>query len=196
MNQKKVASLAEVLDRVQSAAQKNDPVTMEEVMDAIGKRSFGPLLLMAGLVVLAPLIGDIPGVPTLTAVFVFLISIQLLFNRSYFWMPRWLLNRSLKAHKVLKAAEKSRRPAKFVDRILQPRLPLFITGPAGYAVAAVCLLISIMLPPMELIPFSANIAGAALTLFGLAYVGRDGLVALLAFGFTLAGVAALVYGFI
>lgn len=196
MSEGKAASLTEVLDRVRGAAEEHDPVTLEEVMDAIGKRSFGALLLMAGFVVLAPLIGDIPGVPTLIAVFVFLISIQLLFNRSYFWMPRWLLNRSLKAHKILKAVEKSRRSAKFVDRILKPRLPLFITGSAGYAVAVFCLLIALMLPPMELIPFSANIAGLALTLFGLAYIGRDGLIALLAFGFTLAGIAALVYGFI
>lgn len=195
MSEEEVASLDEVLDRILRAAQRHDPVTVEVVMDALGKRSFGALLLLAGFVVLAPIIGDIPGVPTLMAVFVFLISVQLLANRSYFWLPRWLLVRSVEAHKLLKAVEKSRRPAQFIDRLIKPRLTFLISGPASYAVATACLLIALVMPPMELVPFSANIAGAALSLFGLAYIGRDGLLALLAFAFTLAGLGVLVYSF-
>jgi hypothetical protein len=42
------------------------------------------------------------------------------------------------------------------------------------------------MPPMEFIPFSANGAGLALTLFGLGLVARDGL--MLALGFLLTGV--------
>ncbi len=196
MSEEEVASINDVLDRIHRAAQRHDPVTVEVVMDAIGKRSFGPLLLLAGFVVLAPLIGDIPGVPTLMAIFVFLISIQLLINRSYFWLPQWLLVRSLEANKLLKAVEKSRRPAQFVDRMIKPRLTVLITGPAGYAVAIACLVIALLMPPMELIPFSANIAGAALSFFGLAYIGRDGLLALLAFIFTASGIGVLIYSFI
>lgn len=33
--------------------------------NAVGRRSFGPTLLLAGLVTLAPIVGDIPGVPVL-----------------------------------------------------------------------------------------------------------------------------------
>lgn len=50
---------------------------------------------------------------------------------------------------------------------------------------------SLAMPPMELIPFSANAAGAALTLFGLALVAHDGLLAWLGLALT-AGVLALV----
>lgn len=195
MSDREVESLDGVLDRILGAALEHDPVSVEEVMDAIGRRSFGALLLVAGLVVLAPIIGDIPTVPTLMALFVFLISVQLLANRRYFWLPRWLRRRSLDARTLLKAVEKSRRPARFVDRLIKPRLTFFIAGSASHAIAAACLLIALVMPPMELIPFSANIAGLALSLFGLAQIGRDGLLALLAFMLTLAGLGALVYGF-
>ncbi len=42
------------------------------------------------------------------------------------------------------------------------------------------------MPVMEFIPFSANIAGIALTALGLSVITRDGLLALIAFGFTAA----------
>ena len=189
-----VAGLDDVLDTIERVAQAHDSVSVERLMDTIGRRSFGALLLLSGLVVLAPIIGDIPGVPTLMALFVFLISVQLLANRDYFWLPRWLLVRSLEARTLHKLVDRSRRPARFVDRLLKPRLDLLIAGRAQYAVAAACLVVAMLMPPMEFIPFSANIAGAALTLFGLALVGRDGLLALLAFVLTLGGVCALVYG--
>jgi hypothetical protein len=45
-------------------------------------------------------------------------------------------------------------------------------------------LISLAMPVMEVIPFSASGAGAALTAFGLALIARDGLTALFALIFT------------
>jgi hypothetical protein len=49
---------------------------------------------------------------------------------------------------------------------------------------------------MEFVPFSANIAGAALTAFGLALIAHDGLLALLAFVLTAMIVALGVYHFL
>lgn len=43
-----------------------------------------------------------------------------------------------------------------------------------------------VMPPMEFIPFSASLAGAALSLFGLSLMARDGLLALRGFVATFA----------
>jgi hypothetical protein len=40
------------------------------------------------------------------------------------------------------------------------------------------------MPLMDFVPFTANIAGAALTAFGLSIIARDGLMAIGAFAFT------------
>ena len=60
----------------------------------------------------------------------------------------------------------------------------FAGASATRVIAAFCVLIALGMPPMEMIPFSANLAGAALAAFGLALIARDGVLALIAFAFT------------
>lgn len=61
------------------------------------------------------------------------------------------------------------------------------------AVAIAAILIAAGMPLMEVVPFSANLAGVALTTFGLALLFRDGLLALAGFVITGATVALIVY---
>jgi hypothetical protein len=188
-----VTNLTQLLDRIDQAAQAGDRVTLGAVMEEVGPRSFGPLLLVAGLAALAPVIGDIPGIPTIIGIFVLLIAVQLLFGRKHFWLPRWLLKRSVASAKLRKALTWMRRPAQFIDRLLRPRITIFTHGAAIYVIAAACLVIAAAMPVIEVVPFSANLAGAALAAFGLAMIAGDGLVALLAFGFTGMAIVLVVY---
>ena len=118
------------------------------------------------------------------AVVVLLIAAQMLLQREHFWLPRWVLERSIASRKVKKAAGWLRKPARFVDRFLRVRLRRFVCGTGEYAIALVAGLIALLMPAMEIVPFSANAAGAVLTAFGLALVARDGLVALVGLGLT------------
>ena len=179
-------NLTELIHAMERMERENAQVSVDDVVHAVGRRSFGPLLLLAGLITLAPIIGDIPGMPTLMAVLVLLTSSQLLVGRETFWLPKWLLNRSLSRQKFDKALHYMKKPATWVDGLLGVRLA-WMTGYIGIRVTAfACLLVALAMPPMEFIPFSANGAGLALTLFGLGLVARDGL--MLALGFLLTGV--------
>jgi len=173
--------------------QKGDQPSLGAILEAIGPRSFGPLLLLAGLVTFAPLIGDAPGVPTIMGLFVLLVGVQMLFRRKHFWLPHWLLSRSVAQDKLCKAIQWLRSPARFLDRHLRPRLTIFTNEIAVYLIAIICILLALAMPMMEVIPFSANGAGAALTAYGLALTMRDGLLALLAFGFTAATTGLVIY---
>lgn len=184
-------TLGDLLDRIAEAAPDEQQVSLDAVVDSVGRRSFGPLLLLAGLVTLAPVVGDIPGVPTIMAILVLLTSAQLLFRREHFWLPRWMLDRSVERSKLDRAVGWLRRPVRFVDRWLRPRLQRLVQGIGLRVVALVCVAIAAAMPVMEVVPFSANGAGLALTAFGLALVTRDGLLALLAFLVT-GGTLALV----
>jgi hypothetical protein len=64
-------------------------------------------------------------------------------------------------------------------RSFRPRLSWLTEGPFTYAIAAICILIALPIPPLELMPFAAAAPALAVTLFGL------GLIAL-AFGFSAA----------
>ncbi|SDK87668.1 Uncharacterized conserved protein [Modicisalibacter muralis] len=177
-------TLEQLIVRLREAAQGADRVSLRAIIETVGSRSFGPLLLIAGLVTLMPIIGDIPGVPTVMAVVVLLTSIQLLLHRQYFWLPGWLLNRSISRKTFVKALQWSLSPAHSIDRLLRPRL-VFLTRRAGiYFIAVMCIVIAAAMPPMEVVPFSATGAGAALSAFGLSLIAQDGLLALLAFALT------------
>jgi len=183
-NDQQPTNLEQLLDRIGEAAHDGDQVSFGRILELIGRRSFAPLLLLAGLITVSPIIGDIPGVPTIIGVFVLLIAGQLLFRREHFWLPRWLLKRSVAGEKLRKALTWLRSPARFIDRFLRPRLTLFTHSTGVYAIAMVCIVIAAAMPGMEVVPFSANGAGAALTAFGLSLIAHDGLLALLAFVFT------------
>ncbi len=83
-----------------------------------------------------------------------------------------------------------------MDRFLKPRLTLLTSDAMMYVVAVICIGIAAVMPVMEFVPFSANIAGIALTAFGLSLIARDGLLALIAYLFTAMIVVFVVYRFI
>lgn len=187
------SSLHELLDQIDSAADAGGSVSLDAVMDAVGRRSFGPILLLVGLIILAPVVGDIPGVPTIMALTIILIAGQVLMQRQHLWLPRWLLDRCISSNKLKKAVNALRRPARLVDRALRPRLK-HLTQESGIRITAIlCIIIAAALPPMELVPFSANAAGIALTALGLALIANDGLLAIVASVLSLGTIAFVLF---
>lgn len=187
--------LEELLDRLSEVKGERGEISIGGLVEAVGRRSFGPLLLLAGLIAVSPMSG-IPGMPTTIAVIVCLVSVQFLLGRRHFWLPRWVQERHVSQERFCRAVHLLRRPAKVADRWFRPRLEV-LTHEAGiHAVALLSLVIAATMPPLEVVPFAATSAGLALTAFGLSLIARDGLVALVALVLT-GGVAALVvYSFI
>jgi hypothetical protein len=173
-----------MLECLETMAQKRQVVSVDDAMDVIGTRSFGPALLLAGLITMAPIVGDIPGVPITMGLIVILMIGQVLFRSEHFWLPDWLLQRSISADKLTKAIGWFKRPANAIDSVLRPRFTLLVRGVAAYIIAIISILVAMTTPALEFIPFSANIAGTIWTAFGLALISRDGLLAFLAFGMT------------
>lgn len=186
-------NLEELLDRLGDAAREHDPVSLDMILDELGRRSFGPILLFAGLVTLAPVIGDIPGVPTIMALLVLLVGVQILVRHDHVWLPGWLLRRSVEQEKLCKVLSWSRRPAQFIDRFIRPRMTALAHDGGSRLIAVVCVLVAAAMPLTEVVPFSANGVGAILTAFGLALIARDGLMALLALTFMAATISLVAW---
>ncbi|MDR9426253.1 MAG: exopolysaccharide biosynthesis protein [Marinobacter sp.] len=177
-------NLQQLLERIRVSAATKDQVSVGDILQAVGERSFGPVLLITGVITVAPLIGDIPGVPTLLAVLVLLSVGQLLFRRRSIWIPGKLSRRSLSRDKLLKGLDWAEKPASCVDRWTKQRLPWLVSGGGQYLMAIICMMVALAMPLMELVPFSANGGGLALVAFGLAIVAKDGLLALIAIAAT------------
>ena len=169
-----------VLNALQRSAKNNGAkVSVDEIVETFGARSFGPLLLLCGLLGMTP-VSAIPTAPTVLAVLVMLIAGQMVFGRTSIWIPRFIGKLSVKAERLTKAVKVSRKPAHVVDRVVCPRLHALTTPLADRLVAAVCVLVAVCVPPLELVPFAAFVPALAIFTFGVGLVARDGLVVLIA----------------
>lgn len=178
-----------MLDRLADSAEGRDRVALQRVVDAIGRRSFGPLLLVAGLLAVSPLSG-IPGVATSVGMLVMIIAVQLLMGRESFWLPQWLLNRSISKRHFDFAVRFLHEPARVADRHFRPRLEVLTRHGGLYIIAVVCVIVGLSTPPMELTPFAITIAGLVFSMLGLAIIAHDGLLAIMAITFVV-GIYAL-----
>lgn len=191
-----IRNLEELLDHLESAADTDHcRITVEEIISAVGSRSFAPLLLMVGVLIASPLSG-IPLFPTISAIIVVLVSAQMLAGRDHFWLPPWLLRRTVPRERMRSATRWLRPTARFIDSLLRPRLALLVVGPATAIIASLCLVIAAGMPVLELIPFSSSLAGTTLAMFGLALVSRDGLLAFIAYVTAGATLWLVIYGLV
>jgi hypothetical protein len=182
----RITNLENLLKRLSEAAAVGERVAIRDMFDVLGRKSFGPVLIFGGLIALSPL-SDIPGVGITAALLILLTISQMLFGRENPWLPEWVLRRTVPSDKFKKVLRWMRRPAQAVRWVFRPRLAV-LTGRIGARVIAViCVLICLLIPVLQLVPFATHTAGAALTAFGLSLAAHDGLMALIAFAVTTAG---------
>jgi hypothetical protein len=164
--------------------QSSPTLTLGEAFDAAGERSFGALIVVLALVNLVA--GVIPGVSTVLGLPLVLLSLQLLAGRPRPWLPRRLRAVRLQRTALRRLMDRFGPLLGKVERALRPRLHL-LTGPwAERVIGAICLVLSVFL--CLPIPLGNMLPSATLALFGFALLERDGLVALLALGVTVADV--------
>ncbi|MDT0635806.1 exopolysaccharide biosynthesis protein [Spectribacter hydrogenoxidans] len=156
-----------------------DHFTVQEMIEAIEDRGFGPLLLAPALFVMPP-IGVIPGVPTLMALVIVLLAGQLALGRRHPWLPRRLRSITIERKKFDLAYDKVVPVTRRIDRLLYPSLPWLTRPPAPRLIAVACLLLALCMVPLELVPFAAAVPAAAIALLALALSVRDGRLILLA----------------
>lgn len=182
-----------MLDALEKLTKQEKDVSFRAVLEAIGHRSFGPLLLLAGLVIAAPGVGDLPGIPTGVGIFVILIAGQMILRRTHAWLPKWLLDRSVSDRLLSRSVAWLRTPARALDLAIRKRLVQLTSNSGAHAIAIACVAIALATPLMEVVPLTANIAGAAIAAFGLALAAHDGLLALIAFALTATVAGAIGY---
>ncbi|MDX1635937.1 MAG: exopolysaccharide biosynthesis protein [Marinobacter sp.] len=178
------ANMEQLLARVEQVSPGARYVSVGRMMDAVGRRSFGPVLLLVGLILITPLSG-LPGMPTLSGLLVLITLSQLLLGHEHIWLPDWILRREVPRARLMRGLTLLHPLARLLDGISQPRLTVLVKGLGLDVMAVVCVFLGFVMPVTEIIPFSASLVGVALMAFGLAMIARDGLIALFAWTLTL-----------
>ena len=173
-------SVGDILDRLDDLAAKQDKLTLGRTIEAFGHRSYAPFLVILPLLEISPH-GAIPGLPTMLALVIALIAVQMLFGRRHLWLPGFLANRSVTSAKAKKAIKKVRPIAERMDKWFHGRLPALTKGPMVRVAAAAIIVMTLAVPPLELLPMATTAPMAAIAAFGMALLVKDGLLMMIAF---------------
>lgn len=144
------------------------------MITAVGRRSYGPLLLFIGLFAISP-ITAIPGLTWAAAALTLVVAGQMAVGMRRIWLPRQVLATPLPRSLVAKSANAGKRWAKQIDAVLRPRL-LFMSQPPFVTVVALCCIAAALVTfPLGFIPFGPLAPSLAVVIFGLGMAARDGL---------------------
>ncbi|MEO1659920.1 MAG: exopolysaccharide biosynthesis protein [Pseudomonadota bacterium] len=162
-----------------------ETVSVADLLNAVGRRSYGPVLLLLGFIAIGPLT-IIPGASVLMAVVTLLFAAQMAIGRPYPWIPKKALSFQFKRDHLIRGVAIADKYVVQVDRFLKPRLTFLTHPPFVNLVALACVAAALVTLPLSFVPFGPLIPSLAILLFGLAITARDGFVLVLA-GASLAG---------
>ena len=154
-------------------------VTIRDLLDAVGRRSYGPILLLLGFISVSPLT-LIPGATWLVALVTLLISLQIVVGKKFPWVPRRFLDFQFKRKHLVDGVSAGRKYAQMIDQYLKPRLTILTAPLFAQLIALICVAASLITIPLGLFPFGPVLPGLTILLFGLGLTARDGVFLLLA----------------
>jgi len=166
------ASLMAILETIENA-QGEAKITVGEIVELIGRVSFAPLLVVPAVALVSPLSG-IPLFSTTMGIIIFLVAIQMMLKRKSLWLPGWVLRMRASRQFVRSAFEKSHSFVRWLDRRTETRLTILAHEPLVFFPQLLCVLSGLILPFMELVPFSSSMIGMAVALLGIGIFARDG----------------------
>nr|WP_283254984.1 exopolysaccharide biosynthesis protein [Marivita sp. GX14005] len=177
--------MTELLDALdpESAATGADPdapdardgLTIRQMLDRVGTRSFGAALLVPALILVSPLSG-IPLMPTLGGLIILTIATQAFFGKRHLWLPRFLSGRRLKADQLSRAIGFLRRPATWLDARSRDRLRLLTAPPLDRLALLAVIVVAATWPFLEILPMFTSVSAAGIALSAFALMVRDGFV--------------------
>ncbi|MGB3723116.1 MAG: exopolysaccharide biosynthesis protein [Pacificimonas sp.] len=172
-----------IVDAIEAAD--GDELSVGDLLDTFGTRSFGPLIAVIAFIDITP-VAAIPFLPMLLAALILLISVQLLFGKTHPWVPAAIRNRTVRTERIETARDSMSKWLKRIDRLITPRLEWAANDRAQWLAALCVSILAIVMgaPPLELIPYATAVPAAVILLFGLGLTARDGLLMLLGFAGT------------
>lgn len=156
-----------------------ESVSVGDLLNAVGRRSYGPVILLLGFIAISPLT-IIPGASVLVALITLIFTLQMVLGRPYPWIPKKALAFSFPRKHMVAGVAMADKYVVQVDRFLKPRLAFLTRPPFVNLVALACVAAALVTLPLSFVPLGPVIPSLAILLFGLAITARDGILIILA----------------
>lgn len=163
----------------------HERISIGELVDGLGERAFGILLLLFSLPTILP---APPGLSAITGLPILLFSVQMIMGSPHPWMPKFLRRRSFLRSDLLTVLEKAERYLRWIEKFSRPRLVnLTEGGPERIAGFVIFFLSVVLILP---IPLGNIFPSIAIGLMALAQMERDG--ATMIAGYVMAVVSTII----
>ncbi|WP_297771411.1 exopolysaccharide biosynthesis protein [uncultured Roseovarius sp.] len=149
-----------------------------EVVDALGVASYTPLLMVPSLALASPLSG-VPGFSSVCGLLIAAVSLQQILERPSLWLPRWMRRATISTDHARGAMQWLTRPARWLDKFTRRRLHGLVTPPLARLPQGICLIFGMMMPLLELVPFTSSILGGIIAVIATGMFMGDGLLVLI-----------------
>jgi hypothetical protein len=180
-------ALADVFDGLDHSVNRDsaqDHVRLGVLLTAVGRRSYGPLLLVIGLFSISPAT-VLPGMTSVAAIITLIIALQMFLGMRRPWLPKAILNLKLPRRPLFAFLDKARPRVQRLDGVLLKQRWSFMSAPPFVSLIALCAAAAALATiPLSIIPLAPLAPGLAVVLFGLGMTARDGLWLTLAMALT------------
>lgn len=162
------ARLSDTLDILSSGCV-GDRISFDDLTSTLGDKCYAGLLFLLAAPNMLP---TPPGASAILGVPLIILSAQLMLGLRRPWFPGFVLNRDVSTEKFAKVGERLEPLTRRAEGLLSRRLDL-LTGVVGRRVVGlICLLLAIMLALP--VPLGNVVPAAAISLFALGLLARDG----------------------
>ncbi|MGF1589997.1 MAG: exopolysaccharide biosynthesis protein [Pleurocapsa sp.] len=170
-----MAKLSVELNRYFFEEERNEKVTLSEILTLAGERIFGFLLVILALPSALPV--PAPGYSIPFGIAIFCLAVQLIIGRDRPWLPSKIMNGSMSLTTVQGFIKKGNPWLQKIEALTKPRLSYICTSAAGkvmMGVAIALMAISMMIP----IPGTNTLPAMGIFVTGFGLVEDDGVISL------------------
>lgn len=171
--------LTDTLDVLASGCA-GDCISIDDLTATLGSKCFAGLLFLLAAPNMFP---TPPFVDMALAIPLMILSAQLVFGVRRPWLPGWILRREVSTERFAAIVERLSPVTRRVELVLKRRLDMLTGIVAHRLIGLLCFALAVML--VLPVPFGNAPPGAAISLFALGMLNRDGIA-------ILAGIAATI----
>ncbi len=185
----------DIVAELEHLAASKGNVSLGHVATVFGATAYVPVLIVPALIVFSPLSG-IPFLPSIFGLMIALVALQMIIGKRSLWLPTWIMRREVSADQLQKALNWLKPAASWLDRTAKRRFLVLTAQPLVLIPQLACVFCGLIMPFLELVPFSSSLLAAAVICFSVSFLARDGVFVVIGGIFmTLAmGVILAVYG--
>ncbi|MEX5729468.1 hypothetical protein Ga0609869_002821 [Rhodovulum iodosum] len=177
--------IATLLDDVSALAVARDKVSLGELVDTLGARGFGPLLVVLSAFLILP-VGMVPGMPGIVGLFLILIGSRMAVGSTQLWLPERLRRVTLPARLLVSSVARAQPAVLWLRPLVAPRLPYLVESDVMLRVIAIILMatgaVNILIGFIPGLPFLMSMHVLVL---GIAVSSRDGVLGLVGYALLL-----------